>query len=83
MENKSKTTRITPGFGADRDVNESIGSVVRRFNQQVRESGVLVKARRRRFRQPRVNKRARRTSALVRVERRETYKKLRKWGKVK
>ena len=80
MTNKNKTRT---GIGVERKENESAGSLSRRFLQKVRRSGVLLEARQRKYRQPKKNKTARRRSALVRVERGEKYKKLRKWGKLK
>lgn len=71
------------GVGVERKENESAGSLSRRFLQKVRRSGVLLEARQRKYRKLKKNKTARRKSALVRVERGEKYKKLRKWGKLK
>lgn len=76
-------TKLTPGVGVTKRESESTGSLSRRFVQKVRRSGVLHEARQNKYRTQEPNKRARRRSALVRAERREKYKKMRKWGKVK
>ncbi|MEX2145092.1 MAG: hypothetical protein WD712_01825 [Candidatus Spechtbacterales bacterium] len=81
MEKNKKS--FTPGIGISKKNNESVGSMFRRFVQKVRKSGLLLEVRQRNFRKREPNKRARRKSALVRVERREKYRKMKKWGKVK
>ena len=60
--------------------NERFERLLRRFNRNVQQSGLLSMARRNRFREPEPNKRARRISAIrkakineVRRKRREGY----------
>lgn len=79
----AKRTRITVGIEVTRKERESMGSLLRRFTQRVRQSGVLVEARRKKFRVVQPNRTARRKSALVRAQDRVRYRKLRKWGKIK
>ncbi|OGZ61099.1 MAG: hypothetical protein A2919_01575 [Candidatus Spechtbacteria bacterium RIFCSPLOWO2_01_FULL_43_12] len=81
MPKNNKTFKS--GIETKRQNNESVGSLFRRFTQRIRKSGLLMEVRERNFRKRVPNKRARRKSALVRVERREKYRKLKKWGKVK
>lgn len=81
MSNINK--KLVSGLGVAKENNESVGSLSRRFNQKVRNSGVLLDVRARKFNKSIPNKIARRKSALVRAERRKEYSKLRKWGKVK
>ncbi|MEX2007925.1 MAG: hypothetical protein WD850_00250 [Candidatus Spechtbacterales bacterium] len=73
----------TTGVEVVRKDRESVGSLLRRFNQRIRQSGVLIAARQNRYRVNEPNRRRRRESALVRAEDRKKYRVLRKWGKVK
>lgn len=77
---KIKTKR---GLEVIRKERESTGSFLRRFTQRVKQSEVLLEARKNRFRRPIPNKIARRKSALVRAADRKKYRELRKWGKIK
>lgn len=78
-----QTTKTAIGLEVQRRERENTGSLLRRFNQKIRTSGILLEARRHQFRQPVPNRNARRRSALVRSKDRERYKELRKWGKIK
>jgi ribosomal protein S21 len=73
----------TAGIEVTRKERESVGSLLRRFTQRVRQSGVLVESRKHKFRVAEPNRTARRKSALVRAQDRVRYRKLRKWGKIK
>jgi ribosomal protein S21 len=60
--------------------NERFERLLRRFNRTVQQSGLLTMARKRRFKEPEPNKRARRISAIrkrkiqeLRRKRREGY----------
>lgn len=75
-------TRYESGIEVSRRDKESIGSLMRRFNQRVRSSGVLQAVRSNRVRTSEPNRRARRESALVRAEDRKRYQQMRKLGKV-
>lgn len=79
---KQQNKNQRPGLEVRRKDNESTGSLARRFVQKVRRSGTLMEVRNRQYYKKDPNKRARRDSALVRAERREKYKKMRKWGKL-
>ena len=59
---------------------ESSSSLFFRFAKKVRQSGVLVEARRRRFRARPVNRRARRISAAYRDAKRAETTRLKKLG---
>ncbi|HNU96642.1 MAG TPA: hypothetical protein PKL86_00090 [Candidatus Portnoybacteria bacterium] len=60
---------------------ENVSSLIRRFSQKVRESGVLVKAKKSQFREKKLSKINRRKNALERVKMRKEKNKLRKFGK--
>lgn len=62
--------------------NESSESLLRRFSKRVQQSGVLLRAKKRRFYEPPKNKRAARTDALRRLAIREQREILRKTGKL-
>ena len=61
--------------------NESFLSMLRRFNRRLKASGVLRKARARRFKASKPTRRQKRLSALHREEMKEHFEKLRKLGK--
>lgn len=65
---------------ARRKQGETAGSLLRRFTQYVRRSGLLSDVRAHRYFMKDPNKRARRRSALVRVERKKEYERMRKLG---
>ena len=65
-----------------RKENESTISVVRRFSQKVRRSGLVQAARGVRFRARTPSRLARKMQALRRLKRQERFLRLRKWGKV-
>lgn len=62
--------------------NESSESLVRRFTKRVQQSGVLIRAKKRRFYENPKNKRAVRVDALRRVAIREQRELLRRQGKL-
>jgi len=74
-------TRLDTGLEVSRRDKESVGSLLRRFNQRVRGSGLLQAARRHQVRQEEPNRITRRKSALVRATDRKRYQQLRKLGK--
>ena len=80
---KKNIKSFRSGIETKRQNNESVGSLFRRFTQRIRKSGLLLEVRERNFRKRVPNKSARRKSALVMVGRREKYRKLKKWGKIK
>ncbi len=62
--------------------NESSESLVRRFTKRVQQSGVLLRAKKRRFYEPAPNKRELRVDALRRNHIRQEREILRKLGKL-
>lgn len=62
--------------------NESSESLLRRFSKRVQQSGVLLRAKKRRFYERGKNKRAVRVDALRRMAIREERELLRKTGKL-
>lgn len=62
--------------------NESSESLVRRFTKRVQQSGVLIRAKKRRFFEPAPNKREVRSDALRRQHIQDQRELLRKMGKL-
>ncbi|MBI2984850.1 MAG: 30S ribosomal protein S21 [Candidatus Kerfeldbacteria bacterium] len=62
--------------------NESSESLLRRFSKRIQQSGVLLRAKKRRFYEPPKNKRAIRVDALRRQSIRQERELLRKLGKL-
>jgi ribosomal protein S21 len=62
--------------------NESSESLLRRFSRRVQQSGVLIRAKKRRFYEPPKNKREVRTDAIRRQTIRAQRELLRKMGKL-
>lgn len=65
----------------DRKANESIGSLLRRFNRFVQQSGVLVKAKKSQHREKQPNERKIKNAAIMGVHLSELRRKLEKLGK--
>ena len=65
-----------------RKERENIGSLLRRFSRRVQESGILIQARKIRFKEPGESKRKRKESALRREKIKTANKKLRELGKL-
>lgn len=61
---------------------ESAGSFLHRFTKKIRQSGVLVEMKKRRFRKRKPSKLKKRLSALYRNDKREEMEKAKKWGLV-
>ena len=64
-----------------RKTNESIGSLLRRFNRFVQQSGVLVKAKKSQYRERQPNERKIKNAAIMGVHLTELRKRLEKLGK--
>lgn len=64
-----------------RKPNESIPSLLRRFNRFVQQSGVLLKAKKSRFRERKLTERKQKLAAIMGVHLSELRKKLEKMGK--
>jgi len=62
---------------------ESVQSLIRRFSQAVQRSGVLLRARKNRFRNREKSREMQKRAALLREEKRKEYERLKKLGKVK
>ena len=65
----------------DRKPNESVGSLLRRFNRFVQQSGVLIKAKKDQFRQKKITDRKEKTSAIMGMHLGALRRKLEKLGK--
>jgi ribosomal protein S21 len=61
---------------------ESIQSLVYRFNKSVQQSGILMRARKIRFRQREKSRDMRKRAALRREELKKEYEKIKKLGKI-
>ena len=61
---------------------ETSHSLVRRFGKRIQQSGILIRARRHRFRKRPKSPYAKKRAALRREELKEEYKKLKKLGKL-
>ncbi len=65
-----------------RKQKETTSLLLRRFTQKVRESGILIEAKKHQFREKKPSRIQRRKSALERVAKRRKLLKLKKLGKV-
>ncbi len=63
-----------------RKPNESVGSLMRRFNRFVQQSGVLLKAKKSRFRQKKATDRREKNAAIMGMHLSELRKRLEKLG---
>jgi len=68
-------------IGVKRREGESVNSLVFRFVKRVRQSGVLIEARKRRFRARPINRAKRRASAIYRAGRRKEIEAQRKFAR--
>ncbi|MBI4160001.1 30S ribosomal protein S21 [Candidatus Wolfebacteria bacterium] len=59
---------------------ESISSFLHRFTKKVRQSGILLEVKKRRFRRRPISRRARRLSAIYRQEKRKEMERAKKLG---
>ena len=62
---------------------ESSQSVVRRFSRRVKQSGILIQARKNRYYLKKKNEREKKRAALRREQLKKEYQKLEKLGKIK
>ncbi|MEX1014302.1 MAG: 30S ribosomal protein S21 [Candidatus Paceibacterota bacterium] len=62
--------------------NENFNSLFYRFKKKVRQSGILLEARKRRFHSRPENKNKRRKSAIHRVEKEKEIKNLKRYGEL-
>ena len=63
-----------------RKPNESIGSLMRRFNRFVQQSGVLIKAKHSRFRQKKMTERKEKNAAIMGMHLADLRRRLEKLG---
>ena len=63
-----------------RKEGETTRSLIRRFTRRIQQSGILIRARRARFREKEKSKRERRASAIRRIKIARQKEKLRKLG---
>jgi len=61
---------------------ENVSSLMRRFTQKVRESGILMKVKKSQFRTKEPSRTTRRKNALERVQIRKEKMRLKKFGKI-
>ncbi|MCD6270235.1 hypothetical protein J7J23_00460 [bacterium] len=66
-----------------RQAKESSQSIVRRFIQKFRRSGILIEAKKRQFKTRTKSKQAKKRSALRREAKKKEYEKLKKIGKIR
>lgn len=71
------------GIEARKQNRETSQSLIRRFSRKIKQSGILLRARRARFRRPVKSHQMKKKAALRREEIKKEYEKLRKLGKVK
>jgi len=64
-----------------RKQRESVQNLVKRFTQKMRQSGILIQARKSRFHEPSKNQLAKKKAALRRVQLKKEYEKMKKLGK--
>lgn len=64
-----------------RKQRESIQNLVKRFTQRMRQSGILIQARKGRFYEPPKNQLAKKKAALRREQLKKEYEKMKKLGK--
>lgn len=61
---------------------ETISMMMRRFSQKIRESGILINAKKSKFQEKKVSKNIRRKQALERNKKREERMRLKKTGRL-
>ena len=67
---------------ANRQGRESSQGLVRRFSQKIRKSGILLEARKKRFKRREKSSQLKKRSALRKETKRREYEKLKKMGKI-
>lgn len=69
-------------FEVKKQKKENSQSLVRRFTKRIRQSGILLRARKIRYREKPKNERAQKKTALRKEELKKKYKKLEKLGEL-
>ena len=64
-----------------RKEKENVQGLIRRFSQRIRQSGILIQARKVRFREKPKSRQAKKRTALRREELKKHYRELKKIGK--
>ncbi len=63
-------------------IKETPQSLIGRFSQRLKKSGILVEARKRKFKQKKKSQQLKKWSALRRQRKKKEYKRLKKMGKI-
>lgn len=71
------------GIEARKQNRETSQSLIRRFSRKIQQSGILLRARRARFRKRLKSRQMKKKAALRREEIRKEYERLKKLGKVR
>jgi ribosomal protein S21 len=74
------TGNMAMGIEVRKKEGETASSLLFRFTKKVRQSGVLAEARKRRFKDRRINRNKRRVSAIYRAAKRAEMERLKKLG---
>jgi ribosomal protein S21 len=71
------------GIEIKKEKGESISSLIKRFAKAVQQSGILIRARERQYRDRNISEEKKKRSALRREEMKKKYEKLKKLGAIK
>jgi hypothetical protein len=71
------------GLEIEKERGESVQALIRRFAKAVKQSGILIRARKARFKIRRVSREKKKMVALRRQELKKKYEKLKKLGAIK
>jgi ribosomal protein S21 len=71
------------GLEIKKEKGESVSSLIRRFTKAVQQSGILIRAREKMYRDRNVSEEKKKRSALRREEMKKKYEKLKKLGAIK
>jgi ribosomal protein S21 len=71
------------GLEIKKEKGESVSSLIRRFTKAVQQSGILIRAREKMYRDRNISEEKKKRSALRREEMKKKYEKLKKLGAIK
>lgn len=71
------------GVEVKKQERESSQNLIRRFTKGVKRSGILIRARKIRFKEKKKSEQMKKRAALRREEKRKEYEKMKKLGKIK
>ncbi len=71
------------GIEIKRERGENISSLIKRFARAVQQSGILIRAREKQYRDRNISEEKKKKSALRREEMKKKYEKLKKLGAIK